>query len=174
MACKLNTVLNTKYFVCLLMSVWAFASYAQEEAVTSSGKVVLLFADNTWKFKEVIADSVQSDSIQTAAAPDSTAGNALPREAKIYRDSVSGFRGFLRPELKLPSLPEQSEGYYEFRVKVNREGIVKEVTTTKRGPNGQTETVIRNTITRMRFRHDNSVVPPLTEGIIRITVPAGY
>lgn len=137
-------------------------SNAQIEAVTADGKTFLLFPDSTWKVKSfAIADSAATD----------TTNIAIPEKAKEYVETSSGFKGFLKPELKLPSLPEVSQGVYEFRVKVNKEGIVKEVVTLQRGVNGQAETLMRQSITKMKFLPDGSIVPPLTEGIIKFTVP---
>lgn len=166
----------TKLFFAFIV-VSPLTLFAQEEAVTSDGKVVLLFADNTWKYKPISSDSVSSDSTAMADFGDpnnSSTVASTAKKSKIYSDSISGFRGFLKPELKLSTLPEQSEGLYVFRVKINKEGLVREVTTTQRGPNGQAEAVMRNSITKMKFMPNGSVVAPLTEGTIRITVPTGY
>ena len=154
----------------ILFLLLPLAGFAQEEAVTSSGKTVLLYPDNTWKYKVQNADSVGTDSTAFTAA-DSTVIPAPQKKSKIYSDLATGFRGFLKPEIKLPALPEQWEGTYVFRVKVNKEGFVKEVTTTQRGPNGQAEVVMRSAITKLKFMPDGSVVAPLTEGTIRISVP---
>jgi hypothetical protein len=155
-----------KRLIGILILLSPFTGFAQEEAVTSSGKVVLLYPDSTWKVKPEVQvqanDSTFSDSV-AIAKPE--------KQRKVYSDTATGFRGFLKPELKLPLLPEQWEGTYVFRVKVNKEGYVREVTTTQRGPNGQAETVMRNTITKLKFMPDGSVVAPLTEGTIRISVP---
>lgn len=158
--------------VILTLFLLPFTVSAQEEAVTKSGKVVVLFADNTWKFKPE-PDSIPADSATASADGyiDSTA-IAPPKKVKMYSDSMSGFKGFLKPELKLPALPEQSEGIYGFRVKLNKEGWVKEVLTIQRGPNGEADRIMRNAISRMKFMPDGSVLPVLTEGIVRITVPA--
>jgi hypothetical protein len=139
--------------------------WAQEEAVTSDGKVVLLYPDSTWKLK-VIA-SISSDSTFTDTLTTPKPVRELPKE---YAEVSTGFKGFLKPELKVPKLPEISQGVYEFRVKVNKEGFVKEVVTLQRGVNGQAETMMRQAITRMKFLPDGSITPPLTEGIIKLTV----
>lgn len=150
------------------------AALAQEEAVTQNGKTVLLYSDNTWKFKEELADTVNYDTaaIETASA-DSTAAPA-PKKPKGYSDKATGFRGFLIPELTLQDLPDRAEGVYEFKVKINKEGYVKEIVTMVRGPHGQAEQLMRNTIMRLKFLPDGSIVPPLTEGTIRITVSADH
>ena len=157
--------MNTK-IVFIFLSLLPLAGFAQEEAVTSSGKTVLLYPDSTWRYKLQGIDSAAYAAMQT----DSTAIHP-PNKSKIYSDLSTGFRGFLKPEIKLPPLPEQWEGTYVFRVKVNKEGFVKEVTTTQRGPNGQAEAVMRNVITKLKYMPDGSVVPPLTEGTIQISVP---
>lgn len=148
--------------------------FAQEEAVTKSGKTVLLFPDNTWKLK-VENDSIAADSAAVSEVTTDTTIVVPPsKKAKIYSDSTWGFKGFLKSELRLPSLPAQSEGTYVFRVKVNKDGWVKEVLTTQRGPNGEADRAMRNAIARMKFMPDGSILPVLTEGMIRITVPPGY
>jgi hypothetical protein len=149
----------------ILISVLPLIGFAQEEAITSSGVTVLLYPDSTWKVKLATTDSTHIDTL--AVIP------PKPEKHKLYSDTATGFKGFLKPELKLPSLPEQSEGVYGFRVKVNKDGYVKEVITMQRGPNGQAESVMRNAITRMKFMPDGSIVPPLTEGFIRISIPPG-
>ena len=159
----------TKRIIWILIWLLPFTVIAQEEAVTSSGKVVLLFPDSTWKLKKI--ENVQ------ASAGDSTQVDslAIPKPEKVvkqYSDTTFGFKGFLKTqELKISALPEYSEGVYEYRAKVNKEGFVKEVITMKRGPNGQTDQILRNSILRFKFRPDGSIVAPLTEGTFRITVP---
>jgi hypothetical protein len=159
-----------KKIIGILILLLPLTASAQEEAITSSGKTVLLFPDSTWKLKlpanapELQSkDSTSTDSLTTPS----------PEKYKGYTDTSTGFRGFLKPELKLPVLPDQSEGIYEFRVKVNKEGYVKEVITLKRGNNGQAEVLMRKVITELKYKPNGSAVPPLTEGIIRILVPSG-
>jgi hypothetical protein len=157
-------------FILFLFLVIPFVLRAQEEAVTASGKVVLLFPDSTWKVKKIAGeDPIVNDSTQT----DSLAMVKPEKKVKQYNDTIIGFKGFLKTqEINIPALPEFSDGIYEYRVKVNKEGWVKEVITTKRGPNGGTDQVIRNAIYKFKLRPDGSIVAPLTEGVIRITVPA--
>lgn len=152
-----------KKIISILLLFQTLTGSAQEEAITSDGRTVLLYPDSTWKLKLQVqsTDSTQND---TLALP-------IPEKHKVYSDSSTGFKGFLKPEIKLPTLPDQSEGIYEFRVKVNKAGYVKELTTTQRGPNGETEKVLRNAITKLKYRPDGSIVPPLTDGIIRISIP---
>ena len=152
-----------------------FMVSAQEEAVTASGKTVLLFSDSTWKLKPLIAEITEATSLASdtsAVAYDSIVVAAKPDAPKQFTETSTGFKGFMKPELKLPNLPAMSDGVYQFRLKVNKQGMVKEVVTLQRGPNGETEIMIRNAITRMKFIWDNSIVPPLTEGVIKVTVPA--
>jgi hypothetical protein len=158
-----------KKIIVILILVLPCAVFAQEEAVTSSGKVVLLYPDSTWKLKKLPAELAVTDSTST----DSLAMIKPEKVVKQYNDTIIGFKGFLKTqELKIPSLPEYSDGLYEYRVKVNKEGYVKEVITMKRGPNGGTDQVLRNAIYKFKLRPDGSIVAPLTEGLIRITVPA--
>jgi hypothetical protein len=161
-----------KKIIGILILLMPLTVSAQEEAVTSSGKTVLLFPDSTWKLK------LQNDAPELQGKDSTSTGNdtlavAKPEKSKGYSDASTGFIGFLKPELKLPALPEQSDGIYEFRVKVNKEGYVKEVVTLKRGNNGQAEALMRKAITELKYRPNGSAVPPLTEGIIRISVPSG-
>jgi hypothetical protein len=161
-----------KKVVCLLFLILPFMVQAQEEAVTASGKTVLLFPDSTWKIKPevILADATPIDSLEVAENDSVIAPK--PEVAKQFRETATGFKGFQKPELKLPNLPEMSEGVYQFKVKVNKQGIVKEVVTMQRGPNGEAEIMMRNAISKLKFLWDNSIIPPLTEGIIKITVPA--
>jgi hypothetical protein len=161
-----------KKFICALMLAVPLAGFAQEEAVTTGGKTVLLFPDNTWKYKPLV---VAETSVDSTLVVDSVATVVTkPEKHKVYNDTSTGFKGFMKPELKLPVLPQRSEGLYGFKVKVNKEGFVKEVVTILRGPNGDAEKVIRNTITRLKYLPDGSIVPPLTEGVIKVTVPPGH
>jgi hypothetical protein len=163
----------SKKLILILILITPLTVFAQEEAVTSDGKVVLLFPDSTWRYKVQVTDSVGMDSTAYANGEMDSVATPAPKQNKVYSDIATGFRGFLKPKLNLPPLPEQWEGTYAFRVKVNKEGFVKEVVTTLRGPNGQAEAVMRNTITKMKFMPDGSVVAPLTEGVIQISVPEG-
>jgi hypothetical protein len=160
----------SKKVIVILILLLPCAAFGQEEAVTSSGKVVLLYPDSTWKLKKLPGmDFVLSDSSNA----DSLAMLKPEKLVKQFNDTIIGFKGFLKTqELKIPSLPEYSDGLYEYRVKVNKEGYVKEVITMKRGPNGGTDQVLRNAIYKFKLRPDGSIVAPLTEGVIRITVPA--
>ncbi len=143
--------------------------FAQEEAVTASGKTVILFPDSTWKLKVerlIVKDSLASADSITTPKPE--------KHKKIYRDTTIGFVGFLKPEFKIPELPQQSQGTYQYRVKINKEGIVKEIVSTIQGPNSQTEMTLRNAILKLRFRPSGIPVAPLTEGTVRVVVPEGY
>lgn len=152
-----------KRIVCVVILFLPMVALAQEEAITASGKKVILFPDSTWKLKPEVFDS------DTVLA-DSLTIKPKVEKPKNYTDTLTGFKGFLRPEMKALPLPEQSYGLYEFRVKVNKQGFVKEVITLKRGINGDAERMIRDAITRLKFLPDGSIVPPLTEGIVRVVV----
>lgn len=165
-----------KNLVCLLIFILPFVAHAQEEAVTANGKTVLLFPDSTWKLKPeapaegvAVADAAPLDSL---SLPNDSIVAPKPEAPKQFKETVTGFKGFQKQELKLPNLPEMSDGVYQFKVKVNKQGIVKEVVTMQRGPNGEAEIMMRNAISKLKFMWDNSIVPPLTEGVIKITVPA--
>jgi hypothetical protein len=151
-----------------------FIAFAQEEATTSSGKTVLLFPDSTWKLKPetVVADNTSADSLGITSDSVAVVVAQKPDAPKQFSESATGFKGFLKPELKISNLPEQSDGVYQFKVKVNKQGQVKEVVTLQRGPNGEAEIMMRNAIAKLKFLWDNSIVPPLTEGTIKIVVPA--
>jgi hypothetical protein len=160
-----------KKLICALMFALPLTALAQEEAVTTSGKTVLLFPDNTWKLKPLVATEIANDS----TVVDSVAVAVVkPEKHKIYSDTSTGFKGFMKPEIKWPVLPERSEGVYSFKVKVNKQGFVKEVVTILLGPNGDAVQVMRSTITKLKYLPDGSIVPPLTEGVIKVTVPAGH
>ena len=157
-----------KSFLVFVILLFPLVGFSQEEAVTSSGKVVLLFPDSTWKLKRMeVTDSTANDSAGTDSL-------AIPKPlVKQYSDTTIGFKGFLKTQqFKLPALPEYSDGLYEYRVRINKEGYVKEIITMKRGPNGATDQVIRNAILNFKFRPDGSIVAPLTEGTFRVIIPA--
>jgi hypothetical protein len=154
----------------VLGTLLPFAASAQEEAVTSSGKVVILNPDNTWAYKAVAVDTVEADSSVVAEVTSDSTSSPAPKKAKGYTENSTGFQGFLKPEIILPTLPERADGVYQFRVKINKEGFVKEVVTVVRGPHGQAEQLMRNTITKLKYLPDGSLVPNLTEGIIKISV----
>jgi hypothetical protein len=157
----------------ITITFFPLAVFAQEEAVTSSGRVVILNPDNTWAYKNVV-DTAQSESLDIAQINNDSTSVAKPKKARGYTENSTGFQGFLKPELILPSLPDRAEGTYHFRVKINKEGFVKEVVTIVRGPHGTAEQIMRNTITKLKYLPDGSLVPNLTEGIIRIVVgPTG-
>lgn len=149
-----------------------FIAQAQEEAVTANGKTVILFPDSTWKLKPEVIVADATASADTLGVPTDSVSAPKPELPKQFTETATGFKGFLKPELKLSNLPEMSDGVYQFKVKVNKLGIVKEVVTLQRGPNGEAEIMMRNAITKLKFLWDNSIVPPLTEGVIKITVPA--
>lgn len=149
--------------VSVIIFVLPVVAFGQEEAITASGKTVILLPDSTWKLKPEVFDS---DSVLA----DSLTIKPKVEKPKDYSDTLTGFKGFLKPEIKALALPEQSYGLYEFRVKVNKQGFVKEVITLKRGINGDAERMIRDAIARLKFLPDGSIVPPLTEGIVRVVV----
>lgn len=161
--------MNLRLLATLLFAL-PFTSFAQEEAVTSTGRVVILYPDSTWRLKPDAADVAAADS--SAVGQDSVVTAPKVEPPKQFSETSTGFKGFQKPPLKLANLPEMSDGVYQFKVKVNKEGVVKEVVTLQRGPNGEAEILMRNAITRLKFLWDNSIVPPLTEGVIKITVPA--
>ncbi len=148
----------------ILVLLLPLIGFAQEEATTSSGKTVILYPDSTWKVKLEVNDTTALSEI------DSIATIPKAEKPKNYSEVATGFKGFLKQELKLPALPEQSSGVYGFKVMVNKDGEVKQVVTMERGPNGAAEGIMRNAITKLKFLPDRSLVPPLTEGTIRITV----
>jgi hypothetical protein len=152
-----------KRIAALILLILPVVAFAQEEAITATGKKVILFPDSTWKLKPEVFDS------DTVLA-DSLTIKPKIEKPKNYTDTLIGFKGFLKPEIKALALPEQSYGLYEFRVKVNKQGFVKEVITLKRGINGDAERMIRDAISRSKFLPDGSIVPPLTEGIVRVVV----
>src|SRR5688572_19553114 len=137
-----------KKLVGILILILPLTGFAQEEAVTASGKTVLLFPDSTWKLKpQPQLQDTDTTRTDTLAIP-------KPEKHKVYSDTSTGFKGFLKPEFKVPTLPDRSHGVYEFRVKVNKEGFVREITTTLRGPNGEAEKVLRAAITKLKYRPD--------------------
>ncbi|HEY0652279.1 MAG TPA: hypothetical protein VGD65_04085 [Chryseosolibacter sp.] len=158
-----TNVKRSQNIVVLLLCALPLIGFAQEEAITATGKKVILFPDSTWKLKPETFDS------DTVLADSLTIKPKVERP-KNYTDTLTGFKGFLKPEMKVLTLPEQSFGLYEFRVKVNKQGFVKEVITLKRGINGDAERMIRDAIARMKFLPDGSIVPPLTEGVVRVVV----
>lgn len=166
-----------KKTICLSILILPFVAFGQEEAVTASGKTVLLFPDSTWKLKPeapvAVAESEEAAPIDSLTmSNDSSIVAPKPAAPKHFKETSTGFKGFQKPELKLPNLPEMSDGVYQFKVKVNKQGVVKEVVTMQRGPNGEAEIMMRNAISKLKFMWDNSIVPPLTEGVIKITVPS--
>lgn len=159
-----------KYLSVLILATPLLA-FAQEEAVTASGKTVILFPDSTWKLK--VEKLITTDSSALANA-DSIFTPAPEKYKKIHSDTLIGFVGFLKPEFKVPELPERSEGIYQFRVKISKEGYVKEIVPIVPGPNSLTQATIRNTILKLKFRPSGIPVAPLTEGTVRVSVAAGY
>jgi periplasmic protein TonB len=87
--------------------------------------------------------------------------------------SFTGFKGFGKPEIKLPDLPEESYGVYEFTVKVDENGYVQEVNPKQRGLSLEAERRIRDVIQKIRFPPQGSDLPPSSEGTIKISVVSG-
>lgn len=87
--------------------------------------------------------------------------------------SFTGFKGFGKPEIKLPELPDESYGVYEFTVKVDEEGYVVNVTSKQRGLSLEAERRMKNVIQKIRFPPQGSDLPPTSEGTIRISVVSG-
>ncbi len=160
--------MKIKFFSAILLFL-PFTALAQEEAVTASGKTVILFPDSTWKLK---VEQIIASNDSTSLAPDSLTTSAPVKPKKEYDETLTGFKGFLKPEPKVFTLPEQSDGTYQFRVKINKEGFVKEIIPVVVGPNGMAQQVMRDAILKLKFMPQGIPVPPLTEGMIKIVVPA--
>ena len=65
--------------------------------------------------------------------------------------SMSGFGAFGHPDIVTPELPANSNGIYEFKVKVDEEGYVISVTTEQRGLSYEAERRLKATIQALRF-----------------------
>lgn len=65
--------------------------------------------------------------------------------------SMSGFGGFGHPDIATPELPDDSNGIYEFTVKVDADGYVISVTTAQRGLSYEAERRLKATIQQLRF-----------------------
>jgi periplasmic protein TonB len=87
--------------------------------------------------------------------------------------SFIGFKGFGKPEIKLPELPDESYGVYEFTVKVDEEGYVVNVTSKQRGLSLEAERRMKDVIQKLRFPPQGSDLPPSSEGTIKISVVSG-
>lgn len=82
--------------------------------------------------------------------------------------SMSGFGAFGHPEINTPELPNNSNGIYEFRVKVDAEGYVISVTTVQRGLSYEAERRLKATIQGLRFLPQGNPQP--ADGTIRFNV----
>jgi hypothetical protein len=87
--------------------------------------------------------------------------------------SFTGFKGFGKPEVKMPDLPEESYGVYEFTVKVDDNGYVTEISTKQRGLSLEAERRIKSVIEKLRFPPQGADLPATSEGTIRISVVSG-
>lgn len=65
--------------------------------------------------------------------------------------SMSGFGTFGYPDIETPQLPNESNGIYEFRVKVDEQGYVISVTSLQRGLSIEAERRLKATIQNLHF-----------------------
>ncbi len=65
--------------------------------------------------------------------------------------SITGFGSFGYPAINTPSLPDESNGIYEFKVHVDRDGYVTRVETLQRGLSADAERRLKATIQNLRF-----------------------
>jgi outer membrane biosynthesis protein TonB len=65
--------------------------------------------------------------------------------------SMSGFGSFGYPDIETPQLPNESNGIYEFRVKVDEQGYVISVTSVQRGLSAEAERRLKATIQNLQF-----------------------
>lgn len=65
--------------------------------------------------------------------------------------SMTGFGTFGYPDINTPSLPNESNGIYEFRVHVDAEGYVTRVETVQRGLSLEAERRLKATIQNLQF-----------------------
>lgn len=65
--------------------------------------------------------------------------------------SMSGFGTFGYPDIETPQLPNESNGIYEFRVKVDEQGYVISVTSVQRGLSIEAERRLKATIQNLQF-----------------------
>src|SRR5690606_19747192 len=65
--------------------------------------------------------------------------------------SMTGFGSFGYPDINTPQLPNESNGIYEFRVHVDRDGYVTRVEAVQRGLSAEAERRLRATIQNLRF-----------------------
>ena len=65
--------------------------------------------------------------------------------------SMSGFGSFGYPDIETPQLPNESNGIYEFKVKVDEQGYVVSVTSVQRGLSIEAERRLKATIQNLQF-----------------------
>ena len=65
--------------------------------------------------------------------------------------SMSGFGAFGYPDIDTPELPSNSNGIYEFKVKVDADGYLISVTAVQRGLSYEAERRLKATIQGLRF-----------------------
>ncbi|MGC1241654.1 MAG: hypothetical protein WA874_08700 [Chryseosolibacter sp.] len=82
--------------------------------------------------------------------------------------SMSGFGGFGHPNIETPSLPEESYGIYEFKVKVDEQGYVVSVTSLQRGLSFEAERRLKAAIQQLQFIPKGNTRP--SEGTITFRV----
>jgi protein TonB len=82
--------------------------------------------------------------------------------------SMSGFGAFGYPDINTPELPGNSNGIYEFKVKVDADGYVISVTTLQRGLSYEAERRLKATIQELRFLPQGNPQP--AEGRITFKV----
>lgn len=85
--------------------------------------------------------------------------------------SMTGFGGFGHPDIETPSLPDESYGVYEFRVKVDEQGYVISVTSVKRGLSFEAERRLKAAIQKIQFIPQGNPQP--AEGRITFRVVSG-
>jgi outer membrane biosynthesis protein TonB len=84
--------------------------------------------------------------------------------------SMTGFNGFGAPSIETPSLPDESYGIYEFKVKVDDQGYVVSVTSLQRGLSFEAERRLKAAIQKLQFIPKGNNVPAVSEGTITFKV----
>lgn len=82
--------------------------------------------------------------------------------------SMSGFGGFDYPDINTPSLPNESNGIYQFRVFVDEQGYVSRVDVIQRGLSIEAERRLKATIQSLQFIPKGN--PKAAEGTITFKV----
>ena len=84
--------------------------------------------------------------------------------------SMTGFNGFGAPSIETPSLPDESYGVYEFKVKVDDQGYVVSVTSVQRGLSFEAERRLKAAIQKLQFIPKGTNLPAQSEGTITFKV----